>query len=41
MHLSDKLHAGFSVFNPVGGELTKAANEKIASVYRGGFGVMK
>jgi hypothetical protein len=38
MHLSDKLHAGLSVFNPVGGELNKAANEKIASVYRGGLG---
>ena len=38
MHLSEKLHAGLSVFNPVGGELNKAANEKIASVYRGGLG---
>ncbi len=38
MHLSDKLHAGFSVFNPVGGELNKETKEKIASVYRGGFG---
>ncbi len=38
VHLSEKLHAGFSVFNPVGGELNKSANEKIASVYRGGLG---
>jgi hypothetical protein len=38
LHLSEKLHAGLSVFNPVGGELNKSANEKIASVYRGGFG---
>lgn len=38
MHLSDKLHAGFSVFNPVGGELNKETKEKIAAVYRGGFG---
>lgn len=38
MHLSEKLHAGFSVFNPVGGVLNKAGNEKIASVYRGGLG---
>lgn len=38
MHLSEKLHAGFSVFNPVGGVLNKTANEKIASVYRGGLG---
>jgi hypothetical protein len=38
MHLSEKLHAGFSVFNPIGGELNKETKEKIASVYRGGFG---
>ncbi len=38
LHLSEKLHAGFSVFNPVGGELNKSANEKIASVYRIGLG---
>lgn len=38
MHVSEKLHAGFSVFNPVGGELNKATNEKIASVFRGGLG---
>lgn len=38
MHLSEKLHAGFSVFNPVGGALNKTTNEKIASVFRGGLG---
>lgn len=38
MHLTEKLHAGFSVFNPVGGMLNKTTNEKIASVYRGGLG---
>lgn len=38
MHLSEKLHAGLSVFNPVGGVLNKTAGEKIASVYRGGLG---
>ncbi len=38
MHLSEKLHAGFSVFNPVGGKLNKITNEKIASVFRGGLG---
>lgn len=38
MHLSEKLHAGFSVFNPVGGSLSKETDEKIASVFRGGFG---
>jgi len=38
MHLTDQLHAGFSVFNPVGGVLNKETDEKIASVYRGGLG---
>lgn len=38
LHLSDQLHAGFSVFNPVGGKLNKTTNEKIASVFRGGLG---
>lgn len=38
MHLSEKLHAGFSVYNPVGGNLNKSGDEKIAFVYRGGLG---
>jgi hypothetical protein len=38
IHLSEKLHAGLSVFNPVGGVLNKTADEKIAFVYRGGLG---
>lgn len=38
MHLTDQLHAGFSVFNPVGGVLNKETDEKIASVFRGGLG---
>lgn len=38
MHLSEKLHAGFSVYNPVGGNLNKSKNEKIAFLYRGGLG---
>lgn len=38
MHLSEKLHAGFSVYNPVGGNLDKAKNEKLAFMYRGGLG---
>jgi len=38
MHLSDKLNAGLSAFNPVGGVLSKETDEKIAAVYRGGFG---
>jgi len=37
-HLSGKVHAGFSVYNPVGGKLNRSVNEKIASVYRTGFG---
>jgi hypothetical protein len=38
LHLTEKLHAGFSVYNPLGGELNRRRNEKIASVYRTGFG---
>lgn len=38
MHLTAKLHAGISVFNPAGGTLNKTTGEKIASVYRGGIG---
>ncbi|MBX9784519.1 MAG: hypothetical protein K2X48_14615 [Chitinophagaceae bacterium] len=38
MHLSEKLHAGFSVYNPAGGVINKTSDEKIAAVYRGGFG---
>lgn len=37
-HLSEKLHAGFSVYNPVGGKLNQSVNEKIASLFRTGFG---
>lgn len=38
MHLSDKMHAAFSTYNPVGGVINKAADEKLASVHRGGIG---
>jgi hypothetical protein len=38
LHLTDKLHAGVSIYNPVGGVLNKTADEKIAFVYRGGLG---
>ncbi|HMP88425.1 MAG TPA: hypothetical protein PKE63_14190 [Lacibacter sp.] len=38
MHLSEQMHAAFSVYNPVGGVINKTADEKIASVYRGGLG---
>ncbi|MFN4286479.1 MAG: hypothetical protein ACK4E8_11000 [Lacibacter sp.] len=38
MHLSDKVHAAFSTYNPVGGVINKLADEKLASVHRGGIG---
>ncbi|MBI1780667.1 MAG: hypothetical protein HYR66_04795, partial [Sphingobacteriales bacterium] len=38
-HLTDKLHAGVHVFNPVGGKLGKNENEeKLASAYKAGLG---
>lgn len=37
-HLTDKLNAGVHVYNPVGGELSKTDNEKLASAYKLGFG---
>jgi hypothetical protein len=37
-HLTDKFHTGFHVYNPVGGKLSKNSNEKLASVYKFGFG---
>lgn len=39
LHLTDKLHAGLHVFNPVGGKLGKNENEeKLASAYKVGLG---
>ncbi|MCY7290737.1 MAG: hypothetical protein LH615_00995 [Ferruginibacter sp.] len=38
IHLSEKLNAGIHIYNPVGGNLGKASNEKIASVYKFGLG---
>lgn len=38
LHLNEKLHAGLNIVNPVGGMLNKTVQEKIASVYRAGFG---
>ena len=38
MHFSDKFHGGMLVYNPVGGKLAKGSNEKLASVYKMGFG---
>jgi len=37
-HFSEKLHAGFHVYNPVGGKLSKNENEKLASIYKLGIG---
>ena len=37
-HLTDKLNAGVHVYNPVGGEISKVDNEKLASAYKLGFG---
>jgi len=37
-HLTDKFHTGFHVYNPVGGNLGKNTNEKLASIYKFGFG---
>jgi hypothetical protein len=38
LHLSEKLNAGFHVFNPVGGKIGKNEDEKLASVYTAGIG---
>src|SRR5207302_871371 len=38
IHLTEKMHAGFHVYNPVGGKLGKNSDEKIAAVYTTGIG---
>ncbi len=38
LHLSEKLHAGFHAANPVGGKIGKNEDEKLASVFKTGFG---
>jgi hypothetical protein len=38
VHLSNKLHAGVHVYNPVGGKLSKTSNEKLSSAYKFGMG---
>lgn len=38
LHLTDKINAGFHVYNPVGGKLGKSGDEKIASAYKFGIG---
>ncbi|MBK9569388.1 MAG: hypothetical protein IPO53_05330 [Chitinophagaceae bacterium] len=38
LHLTDKLHTGFHINNPVGGKFGKGQQEKLASVYTIGLG---
>ncbi len=38
MHFSDKFQGGVQVYNPVAGKLGKGSTEKLASVYKMGFG---
>ena len=37
-HLSEKLHAGIHVYNPVAGKLSNTDNEKLSSIYKFGIG---
>ena len=37
-HITDKLHTGFHINNPVGGKFGKDQQEKLSSVYTVGFG---
>lgn len=38
VHLTDKLNAGLHVYNPVGGDLGKSGDEKLAAAYKLGVG---
>lgn len=38
MHFSDKLNAGFHIYNPVAGKLGKSGDEKLAAAYKLGAG---
>ena len=38
LHLTDKMHIGIHVYNPVGGKFGKQKDEKLASVYTTGIG---
>lgn len=38
LHISEKLHAGMHIYNPVGGKFGKDQLEKLASVYAAGLG---
>ncbi|MEO6949216.1 MAG: hypothetical protein ABI123_06280 [Ginsengibacter sp.] len=37
-HLTEKLHAGIHIYNPVGGKLSKTDNEKLGGIYKFGIG---
>jgi hypothetical protein len=37
-HLTEKLHTGFHVYNPLGSKFSKNTNEKLASIYKAGVG---
>lgn len=38
IHFTDKLHGGVHLYNPVGTKLGKSGDEKLAAVYKMGFG---
>jgi len=38
LHVTDKMHIGIHVYNPVGGRFGKGGNEKLASIYTMGIG---
>jgi hypothetical protein len=38
MHLSEKLHAGIHIYNPLGGKFGKDSQEKLAAAYKAGMG---
>lgn len=38
LHLTDKLHSGFHIYNPTSSKLSKSGNEKLAAIYRFGLG---
>lgn len=38
IHFSDKFHSGFYVYNPGGSNLGKTGRDKLASIYKAGFG---
>ncbi len=38
LHLTEKVHAGFHAYNPVGGKFSKNEEEKLAAIYTFGLG---